>query len=405
MPLLNNKPEATEGDERPLPLPENILSVSTGKNKLTASIEKNVRLSSLDFYRGLIMVLLMFESTGLYRYILKMSEPGSLINSIAFQFTHHKWHGLHLWDLIQPAFMFIAGTAMAFSLTRQTAKGSPWWKQARHALRRSWWLFFWGVLDYAVNVKAGTLSFQLWDVLTQMSFTMLLAFLIFKWKVRYQIVFSIGLLILTECLYRFINVPGFDQPFTDQHNFGNYMDLVLMNTINAKGWVAINCIPTAAHTIWGAIAGKWLLTLPDNKSRIKHLIVFGLLALLAGYGLDLAGITPIIKRIATTSFTLVSGGWCILILAFLYYWIDVLGHKRFLKFFTIVGMNSIFIYLFFEFVVKHWIRDYMNTIVINVVTPTGLSLDWVMIVAALSIFVVEWYACYWLYRKKIFFKV
>jgi hypothetical protein len=54
-------------------------------------------------------------------------------------------------------------------------------------------------------------------------------------------------------------VPGFDQPFTDQYNFGNFVDLLLMNKINGGGWVAINCIPTAAHTIWGAIAGKLLL--------------------------------------------------------------------------------------------------------------------------------------------------
>lgn len=137
---------------------------------------------------------------------------------------------------------------------------------------------------------------------------MLLAFLIFKWKPGYQILFTIGLLILTEVLYRFTNVPGFNQPFADQPNFGNYIDVILMNKINRGGWVAINCIPTAAHTIWGAVAGKWLLTKPNNKSKIGHIIVLGLLALLAGYGLDWTDIIPIIKRIATTSFTLVTGG-------------------------------------------------------------------------------------------------
>jgi len=81
---------------------------------------------------------------------------------------------------------------------------------------------------------------------------MLVAFLIFKWKAGYQIAFSIGLLILTEILYRFTNVPGFDQPFTDQQNFGNYVDLLLMNKINPGGWVAINCIPTAA-ILFGAV--------------------------------------------------------------------------------------------------------------------------------------------------------
>jgi predicted acyltransferase len=401
MPLLNKAGSETINQDT------SVLSgaQSPGSAELKKTIGKGVRLASLDFYRGLVMVLLMFESTELYRYVLNMSEPGSLIHGIAIQFTHYPWHGLHLWDFIQPAFMFIAGTAMAFSLTKQTAIGRSWGEQAKHALRRSWWLFFWGVLDYAVNVKTGTLSFQLWDVLTQMSFTMLLAFLIFRWKPGYQILFSIGLLVLTECLYRFINIPGFDQPFTDQHNFGNYMDLVLMNLINKKGWVAINCIPTAAHTIWGAVAGKWLLTRPDHKSSIRHIILLGLLLMAAGYGLDISGITPIIKRIATSSFTLVTGGWCLLALAFLYYWIDILGHKRFLKFFVIVGMNSIFIYLFFEIVVKYWLRDYVNAIVIGLLTPADIPHNAVLIMAALAIFACEWYVCYWLYRKKIFFKV
>lgn len=380
-----------------------VLTAPDGKNELKKVIGKGARLASLDFYRGLVMVLLMLEASGLYDQVLTTTKPASFIHSIAVQFTHFPWHGLHLWDCIQPAFMFIAGTAMAFSLTKQTAQGSSWRQQAGHALRRSGWLFFWGVLDYAV--RGDHLSFELWDVLTQLSFTMLVAFLIFKWKPGYQLLFSAGLLILTEMLYRFIHVPGFNQPFTDQHNFGNYVDLLLMNKINTGGWVAINCIPTAAHTIWGAVAGKWLLTRPDNKSRIGHIVVLGLVALLAGYGLDLAGITPVIKRIATSSFTLVTGGWCLLALAFLYFWIDVLNHKRFLSFFTIVGMNSIFIYLFFEIVVHRWLYDYVNTLVIGVISPSGLPLNAVMIIAALTLFMLQWYLCFWLYRKKIFFKV
>lgn len=389
--------------KKPGDLSGNTIGLSSDRDGLEKDIEVGVRLASLDFYRGLVMVLLMLEASGLYDHVVNRTKPTSFIHSLVIQFTHYPWHGLHLWDLIQPAFMFIAGTAMAFSLTKQTAKGRSWKQQAKHAIRRSWWLFFWGVLDYAV--RGDHLSFELWDVLTQMSFTMLVAFLIFRWKPVYQILLSFGLLILTECLYRFIHVPGFDQPFTDQHNFGNYIDLILMNKINPGGWVAINCIPTAAHTIWGAVAGKWLLTLPNNKSKIGYIILLGVLALFAGYELDTAGITPIIKRIATTSFTLVTGGWCLLAFAFLYFWIDVLKRKRFLRFFTIVGMNSIFIYLFFEIVVSRWLYNYINTIVIGVILPTGLSHAAIMIIAALTIFMFEWYLCFWLYRKKIFFKV
>ncbi|BBE20215.1 N-acetylglucosamine related transporter, NagX [Aquipluma nitroreducens] len=381
----------------------NATEASLDKNGLEKVIGMGVRLASLDFYRGLVMVLLMLEASGLYDHIFNMTTPGSFLHSIANQFKHYPWHGLHFWDLIQPAFMFIAGTAMAFSLTRQMTMGRSWNQQAKHAFKRSWWLFFWGVFDYAV--RGDHLSFELWDVLTQLSFTMLVAFLVFRWKAGSQILLSIGLLILTEFLYRFIQIPGFDQPFTDQHNFGNYIDLILMNKINSGGWVAINCIPTAAHTIWGLVAGKWLLTKPDNKSKIAPVIILGALALLVGYGLDIAGITPIIKKIATSSFTLVSGGYCLLALAFLYFWIDVMKHTRFLPFFTIVGMNSIFIYLFFEIVVNRWLSDYINTIVNGVISPIGISQAAIAIIGALAIFMVEWYLCFWLYKKKIFFKL
>jgi predicted acyltransferase len=375
---------------------------SPDKNDLAKVAAKGVRLASLDFYRGLIMVLLMLESTGMYEHLSDLTT-GSAFHAIIIEFFHHPWHGLHFWDLIQPGFMFIAGVAMAFSLHKQTANGIPWNKQARKAVIRSGWLFFWGVLDYAV--RGDHLSFELWDVLTQLSFTLLLAFLIFRWKPAYQLLLTAGLLILTEVLYRYSSVPGFDHPFTDQHNFGNYIDMILMNKINPGGWVAINCIPTAAHTIWGAVAGKWLLSLTGNKQKLSKIFVFGGIILLLGYGLDLSGITPIIKRIATSSFTLASGGWCLLALGFLFWWIDILKHKRFLKFFLIVGMNSIFIYVFFEIVVSRWLGEYLSTIVNGLLSPVILSEMAIKIFASLVIFAVEWGLCYWLYKKKIFFKV
>ncbi len=119
-----------------------------------------------------------------------------------------------------------------------------------------------------------------------------------------------------------------------------------MNKINTGGWVAINCIPTAVHTIAGTMAGKLLL----QTRKVKWLIIWGVITLFTGYLLDMIHITPIIKRIATTSFTLASLGWCLLALAFIYWWIDIKDHKKNLSFFTIVGMNSLFIYLFFEIV-------------------------------------------------------
>ena len=358
------------------------------------------RLQSLDFMRGFIMVLLALESTGLYEHFFKATE-GNFLNGFFLEFFHHPWNGLRFWDLIQPGFMFMAGTAMAYSLHKQKEQGVTWSASFRKILKRCAWLFFWGVLDYAVR-PAG-LSFELWDVLTQLSFTTLVAFLIFEWSNTAQILVCIGLLLLTEVLYRFTNVPGFDQPFTDQHNFGNYVDLLLMNKINSGGWVAINCIPTAVHTIAGALIGKLLLG--SAKNKLKYMLAAGIICLVLGYGLDFAGVTPIIKRIATSSFTFASLGWCLLGLSTCYWWIDILDHRKYLKFYTIVGMNSLFIYLFFEIVASRWFNEYISAISNGLLgfinTPEMLS----NIISSLCIFALEWGMCYFLYRKKIFFKI
>ena len=357
------------------------------------------RLLSLDFMRGCIMVLLALESTGLYLHLFDTTK-GTLLNGFFLQFFHHPWNGLRFWDLVQPSFMFMAGVAMALSLHKQEQQGMTWNQSFKKTLKRCFWLFFWGVLDYAVR---GTgLSFELWDVLTQLSFTTLVAFLIFRWSGAWQIGFSIGLLLVTEALYRFTHISGFNQPFTDQHNFGNWVDLKLMNTINPGGWVAINCIPTAVHTIAGALVGKLFLS---GKEKIKPLLIGGLICLTLGYGLDAAGITPIIKRIATSSFTLASLGWCLWELAFCYWWIDLKGHRRQLLFFTVVGMNSIFIYLFFEIVGDRWFTAYAGTfsnVILGFVnTPEQLK----FIITSLFVFSLEWLLCYFLYLKKIFFKL
>ncbi|HSB91911.1 MAG TPA: DUF5009 domain-containing protein [Flavitalea sp.] len=354
------------------------------------------RLLSLDFLRGLIMVLLALEASGLYEHLYKATNENPVIG----QFFHHPWNGLKFWDLIQPGFMFMAGTAMAFSLTRQEANGVPWESRFRKTLKRSGWLFFWGVLDYAVR-KNG-LSFELWDVLTQLSFTTLVTFLVFKWRLSTQLVFCVVILLITEALYRFTHVPGFDQPFTDQHNFGNYMDLILMNKINDGGWVAINCIPTTVHTLAGAMAGKILL---QKNPQLKWLVIWGAISLIVGFGLDWAGITPIIKRIATSSFTLASLGYCLLALAACFYWIDVKNHRNNLKFFTIVGMNSIFIYLFFEIVGARWFNGYIAAISNGLMGFINMPEMPMMIITSLVIFSLYWLLCYWLYKKKIFFKL
>ena len=142
------------------------------------------------------------------------------------------------------------------------------------------------------------------------------------------------------------------------------MDMVLMGKINnGGGWVAINFIPTAAHTIWGVVAGQLLRSGKKEMQKVKILALAGAVILLTGYLLDWTSITPIIKRICTSSFVLTSGGWALLVLAFSYWLIDVKKINNWIFPFVIVGMNSIFIYLFSNTLGGHWFNDFVSIFV------------------------------------------
>jgi predicted acyltransferase len=140
------------------------------------------------------------------------------------------------------------------------------------------------------------------------------------------------------------------------------------------------------------------------RQKIQALLIAAISALIIGYSLDLLNITPIIKKIATSSFVFASGGWTILALTFSYWLIDV--KKSFRKgawFFIVVGMNSIFIYLFFSIGGAGFIS--------RIAEPfSKLLFSWSgeMITAAITsigVWAAMWYMCYWLYKNKLFIKI
>ncbi len=352
--------------------------------------------------RGLIMILLAAESCHLYESLNDLNPQG-IGNVLVNQFFHHPWHGLRFWDLVQPAFMTMAGAALYISFYFKIQKGITWEQNFKHIVIRCFKLFLFGTALHCVY--AGKLVWELWNVLTQLAFTSFIAYLVIRKTIAFQIVFSCCLLLLTELLYRFVLVPGFDQPFVSGQNFGNWMDTILMGKINNDGWVAINIIPTAAHTIWGVLAGKLLVSSKPVYYKIKALVIAAVTCLITGYGLDLFEVTPIIKRIATSSFVLVSGGYVILMLAFLYWLTDVKKWNKNAWLFTVVGMNAIFIYLFFETVGVQWVNKTIGIFVMGFLGYTGLSEPLLHVFSAMATLLAEWFLCYWLFKKKIFFKL
>jgi predicted acyltransferase len=71
----------------------------------------------------MIMLLLAAESCAVYES-LNEATANSIVNPLLQQFFHHPWHGLRFWDLVQPAFMTMAGTALYISYFNKLQKGS-----------------------------------------------------------------------------------------------------------------------------------------------------------------------------------------------------------------------------------------------------------------------------------------
>ncbi|MCK4922264.1 MAG: DUF5009 domain-containing protein [Bacteroidales bacterium] len=358
------------------------------------------RVTSVDFFRGFTMFLLLGESTLLFEHFLEMDS--SIMQFFGTQLHHHEWNGLYLWDLIAPFFMFIVGVAIPFAVANRLKKGQSMKTITHHAIKRSFILLFFGWSLYFI--WEGRLVFKFQNILSQLSVTYMVAFLLMNKSYKFQLILSLLLLLLIDLAYRFFPVEGFNNPWVNFENLGAWFNNKIEGVDKASEWATLNFVSTTAHTIWGALCGKLLMSSKSPTKKIQILIIAGITGLIIGYSLDLLNVTPIIKKIATSSFVFASGGWAILVLAFCYWLIDV--KKSFIKgsrIFIIVGMNSIFIYMFCNIGGARVITEIINLF-------SKLLFSWggemmVKIITGLGIWAALWYICYWLYKNKVFIKI
>jgi predicted acyltransferase len=357
------------------------------------------RLISLDFYRGLTMFLLIAEFSHLFSHMADPELEGSFIYAVSQQFHHVQWEGLHFWDLIQPFFMFIVGVAMPLSFRNRIKKGQTYGEISRHVYKRSLLLLLLGWALYCID--PGEIVFRFQNVLAQLAVTYLLAFLVMKKSPAFQISFSVVLIVIEELLYRFFPLEGFDKPFVAGENFGAWFNIMISGKEDGGHWAMFNAIPTTAHTIWGVLAGQLLTSDKPTRTKMIYLIVAGALGLLIGYGLS--PVTPIIKRISTSTFVFASGGWAILALALCYWLIDLKNVRLGVWVLVIVGMNPLFIYLFAHV----GGADLLQKIILPF---SNAAFGWTGEIFApiiLSLFVLFalWYLCYWLFKNKVFIRI
>ncbi len=369
------------------------------KNNIQNASPLVERLFSLDFFRGMTMFLLIAESTHLYAQLIDPQLEGSLIYTIGMQFHHHPWNGLRFWDLIQPFFMFIVGVAIPYSFSNRIKRGQTYAQIRRHTIKRSLLLLFFGWSLYCISI--GKIGFHFQNVLAQLSVTYLIAFLLMNKPARVQIIISLLLLVLTETIYRLFPVEGFNHAFVANENFGTWLDLQYGGADLRGHWVSFNAVPTTAHTIWGVLAGQLLMSKKTNMQKLKTLLIAGLIGVVAGYSLGF--VTPIIKRICTSSFILASGGWTFLALAFSFWLIDIMKQRKWTLFFAIVGMNPLFIYLFANVGGADFVEHIIHPYSMAVFGWTGTAIA--KILTSMSVLFLLWYICYWMYKKKIFIRI
>ncbi|HTE08335.1 MAG TPA: hypothetical protein VK628_06195, partial [Flavitalea sp.] len=109
---------------------------------------------------------------------------------------------------------------------------------------------------------------------------------------------------------------------------------------------------------------------------------------------------PINKNLWTISFVLLTGGISFLFFALFYFVIDVQGYKKWAFFFSIIGMNSILIYMSGQFISWSYTGKALFTIPAELVGPTlGI------LVLPAGIIAIKWVFLYFLYKKKIFLRV
>src|SRR5437879_1639249 len=153
--------------------------------ELEGKAEGATRLVSLDAFRGLVMTLMLAEHMRLPE-VARAFPHNALWGLIAFNTEHVPWQGCSLHDRIQPAFSFLVGAALPFSIASRKMKGQTFGPMLGHAVRRALLLIFLGIFLRSLWPSQTNFTFE--DTLTQIDFGHVFLFLLAFPRVQKQLV-------------------------------------------------------------------------------------------------------------------------------------------------------------------------------------------------------------------------
>lgn len=347
--------------------------VSAGK------IEKSIapqRLVSVDALRGFDMLWIV-GGTSVVQAIDKL-RPGPVTGLLSSQLKHVRWEGFHLYDLIFPLFLFIVGVSMVFSLDKLVATGGRAKALAR-ICRRSLLLYVLGVF-YSGGLSQAWPNIALGGVLQRIAACYFFAAILYVCVPRPNAIFGIsaGLLLGYWALVALVPFPdlkleralvervaariGSHAPaeiaaavpqrvhgvYEEGRNLTNYVDFRFLPGRKAQVYYIneglLSTLPAIALPLFGALAGM-LLKSPRSSPGRKLLWLVAVGSLGVGVALGWSIELPLIKRIWTSSFVLLTAGMSAIVLAVFYGLVDVLGWRRWCQPLVWIGANAITIYL------------------------------------------------------------
>lgn len=392
------------------------------------------RLASLDAFRGFVMFLMAAE-------MLRVAEvarhfPSNAVWQWLARHTQHvEWTGCVLHDLIQPAFSFMVGVALPFSVAARLARGdskvSLWW----HACWRGLVLVLLGVFLRSLGRPQTNWTFE--DTLSQIGLGYPLLFALGMARERTRWIALAGILFGYWLLFAVwpLKDPGFDPaqyriPADWPHLFTGFAAHWNLNTNaawafdrwflnlfpretefigNGGGYATLSFIPTLGTMLLGFFAGQALVGARDAATpRARwavagRLILAGLAALAAGWGLDRLGICPSVKKIWTPAWTLFSGGWCFLFMAGFYVVADLIGWRRLFFPLLVIGMNSIAMYVLVHTTEGFWSRA-LDTHFGQ--RPFHIFGDaFAPMLHGAAVLLILWLILYWMWRRRLFLRV
>ena len=354
------------------------------------------RLRSLDALRGFDMLWIVGGAAVLR--VLAESPGGPTLEWLAGQTEHVEWDGFRLWDGIFPLFLFLAGVSMPLSFEARRRRGATRTSLAGHALRRGATLVLLGA------VYNGLLSFdwgtQRWaSVLGRIGLGwMFAALIVLRWpRTRDLALWVAGILLGYWTLVALVPVPGqgyaslapgesivdwFDRRFLPGRLHREVRD--------PEGLLAT--IPAVATCLAGALAGRWLAGVRPPNEKAWKLAAAGVGAIVLALAWDL--VLPLNKNLWSSSFTVLTAGGGLVLLALFYWVIDVRGWERWSFPLQVIGTNAITAYLLARFVDLGALGELLfgsANLHPALLAGSGLALLWLVLLA--------------LYRRRIFLRV